>query len=70
MSPQFMGTVRIQTALMGLALAFKEKYGDEAFDVAKGYVERMGMMIGSKLKEESGIAGSDVSAIEQVYHAC
>ena len=69
MSPQFMGTVRIQTALMGLTLAFKEKYGDDAFAVTKAYVERMGMMIGSQLKDKGEITGSNVSAIEQVYHA-
>ena len=69
MLPQFMGTVRIQTAIMGLTLAFKEKYGEEALDVAKAYVEGMGMMIGWQLKQEGGITGSDVSAIERVYHA-
>jgi hypothetical protein len=69
MSPEFMGTVRLQTALMGLTLAFKEKYGDETFNVTKAYVERMGGMIGSQMKEKGGVVGSDAHAIEQVYHA-
>jgi len=68
MSPEFMGTVRIQTGLMGLTLAFKEKYGAETFDVTKAYVVRMGRMIGSQIKEKGGITGSDATAIEQVYH--
>ncbi len=28
LTPQFKETVRLQSALMGLTLAFKEKYGD------------------------------------------
>jgi hypothetical protein len=69
LSPEFMGTVRLQTALMGLTLAFKEKYGDETFNVTKDYVERMGRMIGAQMKEKGGITGSDAQAIKQVYHA-
>jgi hypothetical protein len=66
---EFMGTVCLQTALMGLTLAFKEKYGDETFNVTKAYVERMGGMIGSQMKEKGGITASDAHAIKQVYHA-
>lgn len=69
LSPAFLGTVRLQTALMGLTLAFKERYGDSSFEVTKAYVEHMGRMIGSQLKETGGITGSNVSAIERVYHA-
>jgi len=29
-SPEFQGTLQLFSALMGLTLAFKEKYGDEA----------------------------------------
>ncbi len=35
LSPQFEGTVRLQSALMGITLAFKERYGDEALEISK-----------------------------------
>jgi hypothetical protein len=69
MSPQFEGAVQLQSALMGLTLAFKEKYGDEALEVAKNFIKQLGMNIGNQVKKQANIAGSDLKDIEKVLHA-
>ena len=67
-SAEFMGGVQLQTALMGLTLAFKKKYGDEAVNVSKAFVEQMGTMMGNNFKEKGGIKGSGIHEIEKVLH--
>jgi len=68
-SPQFQGAVQFQSALMGLALAYKQKYGDEALEVAKSFTKQLGVRLGNQLKERTGVAGSGLKDIEKVLHA-
>ena len=68
-SPQFEGTVRLQSALMGLTLAFKEKYGDEALEIAKKFTKQLGMNLGNQIKNQAGITGSSLKDIEKTLHA-
>jgi hypothetical protein len=69
LSPQFLGAVQLQSALMGLTLAYKQKYGDEALEVAKAFIEQLGFRLGKQLKEKVGVAGSGLKDIESVLHA-
>jgi len=66
-SPEFMGGVQLQTALMGLTLAFKQKYGDEAVNITKAFVEQMGTRMGNNFKEKGDVKGSGIPDIEKVY---
>lgn len=68
-SPEFQGGVQLQSALMGLTLAFKKKFGDEALKVTQAYAERMGTMIGNQIKEKTGVTGSGIHDVERVFHA-
>jgi hypothetical protein len=68
-SPQFQGAVQLQSALMGLALAYKQKYGDEALEVAKTFTKQLGIRLGNQLKEKTGVVGSGLKDIERVLHA-
>ena len=68
-NPQFEGTVRLQSALMGLTLAFKRKYGDEALEVAKAFNKQLGTKTGKYFKEKAGVRGSDLNDIESVLRA-
>ncbi|MGC1120658.1 MAG: hypothetical protein WBA22_06150 [Candidatus Methanofastidiosia archaeon] len=68
LSPEFLGSVRLQSALMGLTLAFKEKYGDEALNITKTFAEQIGIMMGSDMKKGMGITGSKIEDIEKVFH--
>jgi len=54
---------------MGLTLAFKEKYGDEALKVTQTFAEQMGTMLGNKVKEKADIRGSGIREVERVFHA-
>jgi hypothetical protein len=67
-SSEFIGRVQLQSALMGLTLAFKNKYGDEAGRVAEAFVEKMGTVMGSNFKEKSGVKGSKIGEVERVLH--
>jgi len=68
-SPQFQATVQLQSALMGLTLAYKQKYGDEALEVAKAFIKQLGIRLGNQLKEKTGVVGSGPKDIERVLHA-
>ena len=68
-SHRFEGAVRFQSALMGMALAFKEKYGEEALEIAKQFTKKLGMNIGNQIKKQAGITGSNLKAIEKTLHA-
>jgi len=68
-SPQFQGVVQLQSALMGLALAFKEKYGDESLEITKKFTKQLGINIGKQTKEKAGITGSSLQDVEKVLHA-
>jgi len=67
-SPEFMGGVQLQSALMGLTLAFKKKYGDEAIKVSQAFAEQLGTMMGNKFKEKAGITKTGIHGIEKVFH--
>ena len=66
-SPEFVGGVQLQSALMGLTLAFKKKYGDEAVRVTEAFVQQMGTVMGNNFKEKGGVKGSGTKEIEQVF---
>ena len=66
LSPQFQAAVRFQSALMGLTLAFKERFGDEAVEIAKTFTKKLGTKRGNQIKEAAGLAGSDLRDIERV----
>ena len=68
-TPEFMGGVQLFSALMGLTLAFKQKFGDEALEVTRGFVEQMGVKMGNQFKGKAGITGSGAEYVERVYHA-
>ena len=68
-SPQFEGTVQLQSALLGLTLAFKERYGNEALQIAKNFMKQLGTNIGNQLKQQTSITGSGLEDIEIVLHA-
>jgi len=66
-SPEFVGGVQLQSALMGLTLAFKKKYGDDAVKVTETFVEQMGTMMGNNFKERGDVKGSGIKEIERVF---
>jgi hypothetical protein len=68
-SPQFQAALQLQSALMGLALAYKQKYGDEALEVAKTFTKQLGIRVGNQFKEKTGVVGSGLKDIESVLHA-
>jgi hypothetical protein len=53
---------------MGLTLAFRQKYGDEALEITKTFTKQLGARIGNQIKEKTG-AGSSLEDIESVLHA-
>jgi len=63
-----MAGVQLQSALMGLTLAFKKKYGDEAVKITQAFAEQMGTMMGNNFKEKGGITGSGIKEAERVFH--
>lgn len=67
-SQEFMGGVQLQSALMGLTLAFQRKYGDEAVKITQAFVEQMGTRMGNNFKEKGGIKGSGIKEVERVFH--
>jgi hypothetical protein len=67
-SPEFMGSLRLQSALMGLTLAFKNEYGDKALNVTKTFAEQIGTMMGNDMKKGMGITGSKIEDIEKIFH--
>ena len=68
-SPEFQGGVQLQSALMGLTLAFRRVYGDEALKVTQAFAEQMGTMIGNQIKGKIGVTGSGIHDVERVFHA-
>ncbi|MCP8304059.1 MAG: hypothetical protein H3Z50_01095 [archaeon] len=67
--PAFQGGVQLQSALMGLTLAFKQKYDDAALKITEAFVEKMGVRLGNQIKEKAGIKGSSIQDIELVLHS-
>lgn len=67
--PQFQAAVQLLSAVGGLSLAFKQKYGDEALEVTRSFAEQMGLALGSEVKKKGGVTGSDIHAVEQVMRA-
>jgi hypothetical protein len=53
---------------MGLTLAFRQKYGDEALEVTKTFTKQLGTRLGNQIKEKTG-AGISLKDIESVLHA-
>ena len=68
-TPEFEAAVRLMSALMGLTVAMKERFGDEALTVAQGFAERLGTRMGNRIKGQTGISGTDIHAVEQLYQA-
>jgi len=68
-TPEFTAGVQLMSALMGMTLAFKKRFGDEAMKVAQGFTVQLGTTMGNKFKEKAGIKGSGIHDIERLYHA-
>jgi hypothetical protein len=68
LNPQMQGTVNLMTAVMGLTLAMKQRFGDGAIDVTKNFVEQMGVKMGNQVAEKAGIEGHDLKAISKTLH--
>lgn len=68
-TPQFMAGVQLMSALMGLTLAFKQRFGDEALKITRAFAEQMGTRMGNEFKERAGITGSGIHDVERLYHA-
>lgn len=68
-SPEFMAGVQLISALTGMTLAFKQRFGDEALKVTQSFVEQMGTRIGNQFKEMAGVTGTGIHDIERVFHA-
>ncbi len=64
-----MAAAQMITALMGMTLAYKQRFGDEALEVARGFAEQLGTKVGSQFKERAGVTGSGIQDVERVYHA-
>lgn len=60
---RFMGSVQLQSALMGLTFAFKQKYDDDALKIAEVFGEQMGTRLGNQTREKAGIKGSSIQDI-------
>ena len=56
-TPEFMAAAQMITALMGMTLAYKQRFGDEALEVARGFAEQLGTKVGSQFKERAGVTG-------------
>jgi len=67
-TPEFMAATQMSGALMGMTLAFKQRFGDEALEVARGFAEQLGTKVGNQFKERAGITGSGIHDIERIYH--
>lgn len=54
------------TGLAGLALAFREKYGDEAWEVFRSFMGKVGQTQGKALKEKAGIEGKGPEDVKRL----
>jgi len=68
-SVAFKGAVQLQSALMGLTLAFKQTYGDQALKITEAFGEQMGIRVGNLIKEKAAIKGSSINDIELALHS-
>ena len=68
-TPEFVAGVQMISALTGMTLAFRQRFGDDALMVARGFSEQLGMRMGKMFMERANITGSDIRDIEKVYHA-
>ncbi len=63
---EYQGVVRGMTALMGLAMAYRERYGDESLEVLRSLAEKMGTKMGNELKQKGGIKGSGLEDLRKM----
>lgn len=56
---------QVQAFMQGtrLVMAYCNRFGEDAVQLAKGYLSRAGMMLGENLKPSLDIVGSDASAV-------
>lgn len=47
----------------GLVMAYCNRFGEDALQVAKEYLSQAGMMLGENFKRSLNIVGSDASAV-------
>lgn len=69
LSPEMTTNIQIASAWMGLTLAFKKRYGEEALKVTEAFGEQMGRTVGNMIKEKAGIVGSNIRDIERLINA-
>jgi hypothetical protein len=63
---EFQGAIQNLTALMGLAMAYRERYGDESLQVLRSFGEKMGAKTGNELKQKGEIKGSEVEDLRKM----
>jgi len=61
--------VQSQAQLIGLVMAYYQRYGEDAFQVAKGFSTQLGKMMGDNAKKALNITGTDAQAIAAVANA-
>ncbi len=66
---EIMPVVMSQLNLMRLTMAFKEKYGDDAFDILRSYMGRTGKARGEELKGKLNITGDSIHDIRNLFEA-
>ena len=60
--------IEFQKCRIGLVMAYYEKLGDDAFDIAKAYFSQVGMTWGQDLKRSLKVEGNDVNALAKVLN--
>ena len=61
--------IEFQKCRIGLVMAYYEKLGDDAFDIAKAYFSQVGMTWGQDLKRSLKVEGNDENALAAVLNA-
>ena len=56
-------------ALMNLTMAFKERYGEETFDILTSFMVNMGEKRGEELKRKQGITGGSIEDIKRMFES-
>ena len=61
--------IQFQKHRIGLVMAFYDKLGDDALDIAKAYFSQLGMTWGQDLKRSLHVEGDDEVALAAVLNA-
>jgi len=64
-----MGAVQTMALLIGLQMAYYNRFGEDAFQVATEFAAQTGKMMGENIKRNLNITGTDTSAVAAVLDA-